>query len=62
MLHAYPATWMIREGEPVPALVARLASMGVKSVVFDPCANLPNQGDFLSVMRQNLHNLSMAFR
>jgi len=29
--------------------------------VFDPCGNAPDQGDFMSVMRQNVENLKAAF-
>jgi hypothetical protein len=30
-------------------------------LVFAPCGNRPAQGDFLSVMRQNVTNLAQAF-
>jgi len=35
--------------------------MGVESLVFAPCANAPEAGDFLDVMRQNIENLKKAF-
>ena len=57
----HPATWMIWEGEPMSASVDKLQAMGVKSLVFDPCGNTPEQGDFLSIMRQNIANLQQAF-
>ena len=44
MLTVHPAPWMLWEGEPMPALVARLISMGIQSIVFDPCANVPERG------------------
>ena len=56
-----PAQWMIWEGEPNPDSVMRLHGMGVESLVFDPAGNRPDEGDFLSVMRQNLKNLQRAF-
>ncbi len=62
LLKEHPATWMIWEGEPVQASVDKLASAGIKSLVFDPCGNTPDKGDFLSVMRQNVKNLEAAFR
>ncbi len=62
ILAAHPAQWMIWEGEPNPATVAKLKSMGITSVVFDPCGNVPEKGDFLSVMQQNVENLKRAFR
>jgi len=54
--------WMIWEGEPLAATRKRLSQMGIHSVVFDPCANRPTTGDFLSVMRQNLRNLRAIYR
>lgn len=61
ILKNHPAKWMIWEANPNPASVARLKSIGVNSLVFDPCGNIPDQGDFLTVMRQNVENLKMAF-
>jgi zinc transport system substrate-binding protein len=57
----YPARWMIWEGSPLKALVEKLKTMDLDSLVFDPCGNTPDQGDFLSVMRQNVDNLKFAF-
>lgn len=57
LLAQHPAQWMIWEGEPAAASVAKLAALGIKSVVFDPCGNRPESGDWLSVMRQNVANL-----
>jgi zinc transport system substrate-binding protein len=42
ILRTHPAQWMIWEGEPVSESVERLMSMGVSSIVFDPCGNVPN--------------------
>ena len=61
-LGEHPARWMIWEGEPNPESVNRLRSMGVESIVFNPAGNRPDQGDFLSVMRQNVKNLQRAFK
>jgi len=61
ILKEHPAKWMIWEGKPNPKSVARLKSMGVDSLVFDPSGNSPEKGDFLSVMRQNIENLRAAF-
>ena len=58
----HPAKWMIWEGEPMKETVERLLSIGVNSLVFNPCGNTPDQGDFLSVMRQNVDNLKLAFK
>lgn len=57
MLKEHPAKWMIWEGEPLAQSVAKLKSMGIESIVFDPCGNRPDDGDFLSVMKENVENL-----
>ena len=62
LLSRYPAEWMLWEGLPVPQSVERLEDMGVGSLVFDPCATRPAEGDFLSVMRRNVENLTSALR
>jgi len=62
VLAKHPAKWMIWEGEPMPASVEKLQTLGVQSLVFDPCGNTPEQGDFLSVMQQNVVNLQQAFQ
>jgi zinc transport system substrate-binding protein len=33
----------------------------VKSVVVDPCGNVPDAGDFISVMTANVEALEKAF-
>lgn len=43
------------------ASVDKLASSGIKSLLFDPCGNVPDHGHFLSVMQQNVRNLEAAF-
>jgi len=61
MLKGHPATWMIWEGDPVTESVEELEALGVNSLVFDPCGNTPDKGDFMSVMRGNVENLRKAF-
>jgi len=58
---AFPALWMLWGEAPDAAIGARLQSMGVGVVVFQPCANRPPQGDFLDVMQRNLDNLKTVF-
>ncbi len=55
----HDAKWMIWEGDPLGESVAALEAMGIKSVVFDPCGNVPETGDWLTVMYQNIDNLSL---
>ena len=62
ILNGHPAKWMIWEGEPDARSVDKLKTLNVDSLVFDPCGNMPGQGDFMSVMRQNVANLSKAFK
>ena len=52
---------MIWEKAPLTETTARLKQMGIDTIVFDPCANVPEQGDFLSVMKNNLSELRRAF-
>ena len=61
MLIKHPAKWMIWEEEPMQASVERLKAMGVNSLVFDPCGNAPNRGDFMSDMRRNYEIFKSTF-
>ncbi len=54
ILATHPARLMIWEGVPRKESVEKLKAIGVESAVFDPCANTPEKGDFLSVMRDNV--------
>ena len=49
---------MLWEGEPHPETRLLLEEAGVKSVLYIPCGNRPGQGDYLSVMNQNIENLT----
>jgi zinc transport system substrate-binding protein len=57
----HQAAWMIWEDEPLPESVERLQEMGVRSAVFSPCGNRPEQGDFMTVMNSNVENLLLIF-
>ena len=61
MLGNFPASWMIWEDTPLAEVRDRLESLGVRSAVFDPCANTPPSGDFFSVMEKNLEALRLIF-
>ena len=58
MLAKRPATIMIWEDEPLPAVVARLANTGIVSVVYQPAANWPVSGDFLTTMSGNVRRIA----
>jgi len=53
LLESHQAQWMLWEGSPLEVTVAGLDELGVGSVVFDPCGNRPETGDYLSVMVDN---------
>jgi zinc transport system substrate-binding protein len=61
ILKEHPAKWMIWEGEPAEKTVEQLRALGVESVVFNPCANRPSTGDFLTVMADNARSLHRIF-
>jgi zinc transport system substrate-binding protein len=60
VLKEHPARWMLWEAEPLEETARRLAELGVRSVVFAPCGNTPDDGDFLTVMNQNVTALAAA--
>ncbi|MCA1963197.1 MAG: metal ABC transporter substrate-binding protein [Prosthecobacter sp.] len=61
ILTKHPAKWMIWEGQPAKESVAMLDALGVSSLVFDPCGNVPDSGDFMTVMKANVEALEKAF-
>ena len=61
LLDAHPAAWMIWEGDPVAESVKLLKSNGIHSLVFEPCANQPQEDDFITIMQQNIDNLKQAY-
>ncbi len=56
----HPSKIMLWESAPALPIAGRLLEQGVASVVFDPCGNRPDGGDWLSVMRENVSRLSMV--
>lgn len=48
---------MLWEGTPIEVTLQKLDKMGILISVFDPCANRPETADFMSVMRNKLHQL-----
>ena len=57
--HAFTAViWEVPLAERTKA---RLKSLGVESQVFNPCANVPATGDFLSVMKRNADALKAVY-
>jgi zinc transport system substrate-binding protein len=61
LLSDHPANWMLWEAEPLAETAARLRELGVQPIVFDPCGNVPDNGDYLSVMQANAEHLARAY-
>jgi len=53
---------MLWEGEPLAETAAELRALGVEPIVFDQCGNVPPEGDYLSVMEENVERLREAYR
>jgi zinc transport system substrate-binding protein len=62
ILARHPARHMLWEGRPLPESAERLEALGVGSIVFAPCGNVPPSGDYLTAMRANLENVRSALR
>ena len=57
LLGRHPATIMLWEGEPLAETGMRLRELGLEPVVFDPTANRPDEGDYLTVATANVNSL-----
>jgi len=53
---------MIWEDTPMKETDEKLKSLGIRSIVFNPCGNSPENGDYLSVMTHNVENLKTVFQ
>ena len=62
ILKSHPSRWMIWEGKPAAESVQLLKAMGINSLIFDPCGNRPDDGDWLLIMQRNIDTLGRAFR
>jgi len=61
LLETHPAKWMLWENTPINDTLRQLESFGVSSISFNPVGNTPDKGDYMSVMYQNVENLSIVF-
>ena len=61
LLEGRPSKWILWEGVPMDETAAKLRELGVESIIFDPCANEPKEGDFLTGMKTNLSNLEKVY-
>ena len=48
---------MIWESAPLPEIVSRLEASGVRSVVFNPAGNVPEEGNYLTQIHRNIDGL-----
>ena len=55
----HPASIMIWENQPLAPTAKRLSDAGITSITFETLANRPDQGDYLSVMRENAEQLEL---
>jgi zinc transport system substrate-binding protein len=53
--------WMVWENQPMATSVRFLDDKGIRSIVFNPCGNVPETGDFLTVMHKNISELKKVF-
>ncbi len=61
LVKEHSGKWMIWEGESLPESVRQLQKMDIQSQVFSPCFAKPEEGDFLSVMHENINNMELIF-
>ena len=65
-LENMPGAVMIWEAEPLSEVSAKLADMGITSVVFDTCATRPDSGsgldNYLHVMQENIERIKNTLR
>ena len=57
LLEHHPSSIMIWEAKPVPEIVEILMELGIQVVVFNPCGNMPEHGNFIEVMNENIKTL-----
>ena len=60
-LGKHPATWMIWDSQPNPAIEERLKTLGISSVVYPTCANTPPSGDYLDGLSQSAASLRKVY-
>jgi zinc transport system substrate-binding protein len=61
LLETHPAKWMLWEDEPLSECSKQLEEIGIRSIIFNPCGNKLEQGDYMTVMNSNINNLKAIF-
>ena len=62
MLATHPAKLFVWEGEPARESVEKIKSLSLSSVVFDPCSNVPDKGNWLDMMQANVKGMEDAVK
>lgn len=57
----FSAARMIWENKPLQTSSDRLKKMGIDSVIFNPCGNRTDEGDFMYIMKKNIERLQLIF-
>jgi len=57
LVEHHPTSIMLWEDEPLPQVADILNKKGVQVMVFNPCGNRPENGDFMEVMNLNVRTL-----
>lgn len=57
LLAVHPATVMIWEGKTTVENLEYIRSLGLQNVVIEPCMNRPENGDFITQMKENIKML-----
>jgi zinc transport system substrate-binding protein len=60
LLERHPAKLMLWEAQPLAKTEQQLRDRGITVIVFDPAAQPPSDGDFLTVMSANVERLACA--
>jgi zinc transport system substrate-binding protein len=60
LLASHPTRIMLWEGEPLPEVKEILLEKGIMALVFNPCGNRPENGDFMEVMKNNIQTLQSS--
>jgi len=56
-LDQFPSTIMLWEADPTDETTSSLMELGIKNIVFNPCGNKPSEGDFMTIMNNNIDGI-----
>lgn len=56
----HPSRLMLWENEPLEEVKKLLNEIGMRVIVFNPCGNHPETGDFIAIMNENINSLQNA--